>query len=1005
MSKININATKIRRVLAAFGLGALTLTIASCSPKDVGTLDKNSNYLTIGDYNVTTGEVWDELKWNASSLFDDKKKEAALQSYLNDIKDVMSNKNSDKYNEYKARIQNYLIEEVYSFEFSLEDHEDELKDLDDKTKTKAIAKYADQIVLNNPVELSVDDIKECLTNDDFDGLEKIYHLYYIDLAAELLAKDKLNEEIAEKNEEDAKDDDEDTIGYFSKSEVVDRYKSEYLHQGDVETILIRFASETEANDTLRAFGIKINEGKYYYLITPSYVKSFSEYKRYYDKFSFSDYDPNDVIDLSSLYGDSFILQMYIAMYNYVYTYRQAFENIDFNPRVQLDQREATIDLIKTYNSQSFVTDAETDDARINAIVSAIKNDATTYNDYVTYTAEEITEINSSLYTYIYDTLSTPITEDDTNSVGVVDGDYTRYSTSPYSVGSYYYMAFKISQAKDADRYDDIYDDELTTDELYDKIVENENLYNLIIQDLTNEDVTSTYITEKLDAEVADVKVKIFDEAIEISYASTNTDYNKTLSGAPDNNTLAEFTYNNNKTYAYLSTEDKTGLYDILEYRQGSTTAIQLIANKIIKDSDAYKNIDQEDIDIYYQTVEYMLAIFANDGLAQSGYPATLGKYNFLMLYYHTSDIDKIVQDRFMVSNASTQLIVNYTDDYLLGNVFKTYADKAYDNYFSVNATELQVFIDIDEDGEPDENSNWTEEQIRLKTELIQKVYQLLESDTADHKTALGNIVTNYNSSGRFNNHDGEQGSTTPDYDPTGNEWDFSKFKKAGLAISTSDITATNTSTDIDDKVLTFLKDYYAKNKDKEVINTQYLFAATEENILNVENTYRYYLVTGITKPSSAKYEEKNDEYGLYKDVNYMYNNKLEVVSNLYNNNDKFEINQIKGYLLEYSDSQTSALLPSDISTAITDFLSPIYTRFTSTATQNEIVINFICGNDESKIQFANDNDGAKKAHFNFIREANKRISDDYIDDSRDEGFNNFAGWWTAIENLKLGGNA
>ena len=40
----------------------------------------------------------------------------------------------------------------------------------------------------------------------------------------------------------------------------------------------------------------------------------------------------------------------------------------------------------------------------------------------------------------------------------------------------------------------------------------------------------------------------------------------------------------------------------------------------------------------------MLLTFANNYYSQSGYPASMGKYNFLMLYFHTADIDKIIDD-------------------------------------------------------------------------------------------------------------------------------------------------------------------------------------------------------------------------------------------------------------------------------------------------------------------------------------------------------------------------
>ena len=92
-------------------------------------------------------------------------------------------------------------------------------------------------------------------------------------------------------------------------------------------------------------------------------------------------------------------------------------------------------------------------------------------------------------------------------------------------------------------------------------------------------------------------------------------------------TRHDYTDEDREVRAYITTEDKTGLWDVLEYRNGLTIAANLISTKMIKDTEEYKSIPQDIVDNFYTTIEYLLASFANDGLSSNGYPSSIGKYN------------------------------------------------------------------------------------------------------------------------------------------------------------------------------------------------------------------------------------------------------------------------------------------------------------------------------------------------------------------------------------------
>lgn len=1016
MAKFNLFKRNGKRLLTLGFIPVLAITLTSCSSNNLVVPNSDTNYLTVGNYSVTNSEVWNSLKWSASDLFSEYIEEVVLQEKINEIETVLADANNENYNSYVSKLQNYIIEDVYDFEFSLEDHEQEIEDLLPSTREQNILEYADTIYVNNRVDISRADIATALRNEDYAALEPIYHLYYHDLASQLFALDKLNEEINDADEEALNDDNESTVGYFSKSEIVTKFEDSYYNQGDTDVIMIRFASEGEMNNTLRSFGIYVHNDKFYYLTnTP---ESYNEYISYYNDFDFSTASTDEYFDLDASYGHSIILQLYIAMYNYVYPYRSPIYNYkdstsSFINNTTIDQRSVTKSMIDFYQANNLVTNADSDDARLDQIVTAAKTES---NEFITYTAESLNDLDASLYEYIYETLQTPA-ENTYN-----DNTDDRYSvpSTAYASDNYQYMVFKISQTQTED--DKIADEQntynlnLSTDEKYNIIITNEALLNSIKNDLRDEDLTSSYISTALSDATANVEVSIFDQAMEISYSVNNSDYNRTLSGAPDNNTAAIFRYEDREVRAYITTEDKTGLWDVLEYRNGLTIAANLISTKMIKDTEEYKSIPQDIVDNFYTTIEYLLASFANNGLSSNGYPSSIGKYNFLMLYYHTADIDQIVNDTFKVSYVTQNILTDYSSDNVV-NFFNEFSTKAYNNYFSITAQQVSVYMDRDEDGDPDDISTWQNEPIsdtnqttygQKAIELIQKIYELIETSTSSHTDALTTIVDNYNSSSRYNPHEGSQYPTNGEdgyYDPIGNEWDFSQFKVLGFALTTTEVTVTNTSTDVTTEIKDALYNIY--HSEGFVLNDNYPSSYLPEptntdTTVVADDSYNYFVITAASGPTSAKYEASDDADSLYQNLYYMYNERLIKVDNVYNDSDILNNNQIKAYLLEYVNSQTSNLLPSAISESVTNYLAPVLARFQENGTQYVIVINYICGGDLTKLEF---NDPNNRARLEETLEINANAADQYIDyGDNAEVYNNFYGWWDSLSTLLSGGN-
>lgn len=89
-------------------------------------------------------------------------------------------------------------------------------------------------------------------------------LYYQSLAKELLAYDKLEENIQEAYDNRDKEN-EDDLGYFNKTDYTSTFKNKFANQGDINVILIHFSTNEEFNSTLRSFGIKQYNDNWYYI--------------------------------------------------------------------------------------------------------------------------------------------------------------------------------------------------------------------------------------------------------------------------------------------------------------------------------------------------------------------------------------------------------------------------------------------------------------------------------------------------------------------------------------------------------------------------------------------------------------------------------------------------------------------------------------------------------------------------------------------------------------------
>ena len=1003
---------KSRRICLLASFCVLLISLASCSSAGApyGKLDRETTYATAGNYSVNKGELWDELKWTANSILTEKITEVVMKDYVEKVELIMdksfedltneqkklfdeefSKENYDKLKEnYSKRLENYVIEDIYNFSLSMTDSYEKIEDVNEFDAKKLLIKYADEIYTNyNIKEINGKPLLTFITEavdhrENYLTIAKQFKkIYYLSLAKELLAFDVLEKDI-----QDAYDnrdlEDEDDLGYFTKSEYTSKFKSEYANQSDLNLVLIHFSTEEEYTSTLRSFGLKVYDGNLVYIPYPKDVTSFSEYCTYYDDLTTSDLKGSDKYqNLNTLA----MAQIYIQMYNYLYggyrdmiydtSYMDKFENVEKLIEITADIRE---------KSQSI---SEDEQVEVEKIRDALANDKGNYDVDTIYTRDEIDDIDSSFSTYLYNTLCVPFGAAD-------DDDSLCYSTSVQSYSGSYWVAFKFSQG--TDQYEDIYNKNTVDDDLYDSIDQDKAL-KANIEDLLKVDrMTESKITSAVKERTDEVEVNIYDEALEISYAVSNTGYSKTYGKAPNSNVIATLKYEG-KTWNINIVEDledenalSGGVYNTLETKSGITTAIDILSKKVVKSTKAYEDT-LEDLDDFKDTIEFVLAAFTNDYYASSGYSSSIGKYNFMMLYFHTVNIDEIINNTYRVNAAAAKLLTNYNSNTLL-DFFKSYSDNIYNNYFSISGKRLVVYRDADDDSEKDDVSLWTAEQKKLAQQLVYHIYNEVASMTGSHADALTSIVSEINKSARAKF---ENNPIAPE-----NKW--AEYRKAGLNVELEDVTADNSTTSIDfklkERLLSIYKDpTYSINNTTPTEYMEDLQDALEhpEKILETKDGYNLLLITSADFQTSAEFKEEDDTLHLYKDLSVYYNEEYHTIGNIYNEDKLLNLEQIRLYVLDYVSSSTSKLSPSKISDALTNFLSPVITRYTGTETQRDIVI-YLIETKAGEIEF-----GENADRYSQILDINHNSADDYIsiyyDQDPTDTLKTYENWWTDLQKI------
>lgn len=1017
MSISNKNKGLLKPLSLTFMSCLLALTLSSCSKAQDKYDDINGNeaYVTLGNRTVTNKELFDQMKWSSASYLGEKLNTSIVSHKITEVtKEIEENNNPEYINE----VQKLLVCDVYGFS-SIDDYDgfnnpylfssSELKYKDNAWKnhrisidSKDIARLISRVSYTDPktgkeYEAKSENGRAAYKFSDLSNVQKeLFRTYYESYAQKLYAYQVLEKEIADHNDELEEGEDR----YFSNSEIIAKWKEDYLYSSTVNAILIRFINEDEVNAVFKAFGVKAYRSELYFI--PQKDRTDAQYSKYYDDYDFANNLSSvsyDAVKLTS--NTNLVFALYIEMYNYIYSYRESLQSLATETSNTTNRRNITQDLYRIYSTLS---DEEASKYTYQyALEHGLKD-----NENTTFTKKALDEINSSLTTYLYDTLK--ITENSGSAT-------TNYSIAGQNYGDFYYMAYKLNTPESDKKlyYTNSNEDELyyvekveneykvytydgnskleISDEKLKELAENDESLNGLLstegkkayyelleeiyENLKQDTLTSSYISNCITNAKENVEARIYDEDIEIAYEASNSDYkgNKKKS---DYNVIATFKYEDED----LGIENETvtvtisDVWEELEISSGISSAVSLLSTELIKETDAYKKItgDKDKIDTYYQNLNNLLSNFANDQLSSSGYSSSLGKYKFLKLYFHSTDMEEIVHNFYCVNEASATLLNDYSSE-KLALFLQEYANNYYDSYFSVSATNLLVYVDMNEDGNPDKAGteidgidifDWSRPVPgaeynctygELAQELIKKVIKLVDNSTDSNVDALSKIVSEYNSASRFDNDYNHTPAEDGDYNPTAAEREWAKYRKAGLYIKTSELASVSNSTDYascyDVLKLAIYKAYTEEFLfNDEVMPNEYMitkyYEGTENGLVTNEG-YNLLVLTSATEKASAKYDpEDYPESDIYKDLVYIYGDDAYKIADVYSlidengdYSDKLSLNQVLAFMLEYAANGSTSSLPASVTTALTTYLQPVFTRFTSSESQFEVLIQFL----------------------------------------------------------------
>lgn len=872
-----------------------TVLLTACGKKQdtypLGSID-DSVYVSAGTHQVTQKELYQEFRFDGLSILENLIDEKVFAEYY----DKVDYDNED----HREVIEEAINNAIYGSK-DIETIQKRFKDSD--VKDRQVRTFVDSlVVVGKLLPLEKQDLyDELMANDEYENYsDLLLDLYKQKMAVRIFAKEKLDEELK----------DEDSDQYIKDKDVVTYYKNNRDGKYNVTAFYTEFENLDEQRATFRELSVKISSSGKWFLVPDIRILDSSD-ENYVDIEDPSNDHIKSILENKKIkYVDESNNRIVIEKEDYE-TYYNAYsfdENRTGNPDFVLEPEEVLEVMINAHNllhsEQLYVYSYE------DGIIKKLSNDeeVQTVFEYEDFD-------NSQLRNHIYTSLNLP-TEEKPNNV--------QYSQRASAFGDYAFLAFKFADESESQ--------EGVLNEDKDEFLEgNDDLIAELKEEMAEKKLTDTYVASKINEHNEESKLNIYDPILRALY-DRNYGY-KGSTKFKDNNTLAE-------VGDIVITVDE--FYAEAEKSFGTSVAGDLLTTKLLKDK-YYSEIDKDEHKANEEQMKQMIVAFGQNQYAANGYPASIGRNQFLLLAFRANTIDEAIENSF-VQPKLRQLFEKDLEGHY-DNIYEKFAElaeKQYENYWSLKASHLLIYLDRDLDGSPD-NPNELDEAVLLEAQellpkFIKEIMDRIAKETSEQK-GIERLITDYEGSTRLNSDD--------EYDK---EYIWSEFKRFGFKLkqeTLGDITnSTNflTSSSRLDKVFyERATAIYEIVKDYTTSQFPYLdfFSgdvsfdpADPENQLGhlkkIQTDFGWHLImaTGVDNElPSAKLEERDDESHL---------SKIEVdgvrLSGV-NENDIVNATQIQIYLAELASEYAVQIR---VKSALEKQFTPIKTKYDSTQMKTEI---------------------------------------------------------------------
>lgn len=386
-----------------------------------------------------------------------------------------------------------------------------------------------------------------------------------------------------------------------------------------------------------------------------------------------------------------------------------------------------------------------------------------------------------------------------------------------------------------------------------------------------------------------------------------------------------------------------------------------------------------------------------------------------MLAFRAGSINEAVENVYVASALEEAYLDDLESHYGAGiyQTFADYANKLQAQFFSLSASHALIFIDMDENDKPDDPSEYfdtlsvvkQDELKALVTELMQVVYDRATTYSS-FSTGLTAIVDEFKTSGRI----APDSCIVPPLDQTP-ECRWAKYKSAGLNLmfeSLSGITnSTNTigsTSKLDDafydRAVSIYDEVKAEYYDVDSkFPSQYLDTRPADYASVLESSFGWHLIlaTGGQTFTSAKFgtaddtkKKDTDEHFIYQHIEYKDKDGEKYYLDAYSIDQTISANQVRIYLNEVKTEYGVQNLPTAVSSAISAYFAPVYTKYTANFNQLNLLYKLL-----------------GQTNYNFALAANNTKADRLVKINQDQFFSYefdnelfnevYGNWWTTFE--------